>query len=291
MNESKSQNALVPTQYATLARRSIGSLAKRGLDDWESQESAEGWFKKAKELYNAVPRDCPAAEFRASLEEFFRCLRHAADLNPQHPGIQYWLGTAYRDGLGTETDAVAAAKWLGDAAEQGFAEAQVQFAGMLMYGEGVSEDVVKATSLFRKAAEQNHVDAQVALGVAFADGIGVTKDLVESVRWFRKAAEQNSDSGQYFLAEALAEGRGVSKDPLEAAKWYRKAASQGVARAQYRLGSLYYRGEGVLEDLAEAERWFALAAKQRDKDAAIMLEVVKAGLTYGALKNPIQEIE
>jgi len=278
MSEINTQIARVSSNRTALARRGTAVIAKRGLDDLVSQENAEVWFQKAKKLYEAVPKNLPITEFRASLGEFFRCLQRAADLDPLHPGIQFWLGTAYRDGLGTERDIEAAATWIRRASEKDLVEAQFQFAGMLKYGEGVPEDGSAAVGLFRKAAEQNHVDAQVALGVAYGDGSGVGKDLVESTHWFRQAAEQNSIIAQSFLAEALAEGKGVQKNLGEAAEWYYKAASQGMATAQFMLGKLYYNGLGIPEDLKEAEYWFGEAAEQGHKEAKIMLEVCLAGI-------------
>jgi TPR repeat protein len=291
MNEKSTQITRVSPNRTTLVRGGTTVLAKRGLDDLVAQEDAEVWFQKAKKLYEVVPKNLPVAKFRASLREFFRCLQRAANINPQHTGIQLWLGTAYRDGLGTDIDIDAAAKWIGKAAEQGLAEAQVQFAGMLMYGEGVPEDAAAAVGLFRKAAGQNNVDAQLALGVAYGDGAGVDKDFVESTRWFRQAAEQNSDSGQYFLAEALAEGRGIQKNPGEAAEWYHKAASQGMANAQFMLGKLYYNGLGLPEDLEEAEHWFGEAAEQGHKEAKIMLELCLAGIDRKTIQKVAQKEE
>jgi TPR repeat protein len=226
----------VSVQSSAVARKGTGALAKRGLDDLQSHESAVAWFKKAQGLYNAVPKEFPVTQFRSSLGEFFKCLQRAAILDPQHSGIQSWLGAAYKDGLGTEKDLATAAKWFRKAADQGVAGAQYELAEMFMYGEGVPQDSSEAARLHKMAADQGNIDAQLALGVAYADGSGLTKDLTESAHWFRRAAEQGSDIGQYFLAEAFAEGRGVPKNSTEAAKWYRKAASQGMAEAQSKLG-------------------------------------------------------
>ncbi len=285
MSENNTQIALTSSKSVALARRATESLAKRGINDLESQESAHAWFQRAKDLYAGAPKDGPVDEFRASLKDFFSCIQRAANLDPQHPGIQYWLGTAFRDGLGTDIDSVAAAEWIRRAAEQGLAEAQFEFAGMLMYGQGAPEDAAEAVEMFRRAAEQNYVDAQVALGVAYGDGTGVTKDLAESARWFREAAEQNSADAQCFLAEALAEVRGITKDLAEAAKWYPRAASQGIADAQFRLGRLYYQGRGVPEDLEQAKLWFGKAAGQGLKEAKIMLDVCLAGIDHRTMQR------
>jgi hypothetical protein len=285
MSENNTQIALTSSKSSALARRTTESLAKRGINDLEAKESAQAWFQRAKNLYSSAPKDGPVDEFRASLKDFFSCIQRAASLDPQHPGIQYWLGTAFRDGLGTDVDSVAAAEWIQRAAEQGLAEAQFEFGGMLMYGEGASENAAEAVEMFRRAAEQNYVDAQVALGVAYGDGTGVTKDSAESVRWFRNAAEQNSANAQYFLAEALAEGRGITEDLAEAAKWYQRAASQGIADAQFRLGRLYYQGRGVPEDLEQAKLWFGKAAEQGLKEAKIMLDVCLAGIDHRIMQR------
>ena len=168
MSEGKAPTALVSAQHAELARRATEALAKRGLDDLESQESAEAWFQKAKELYNAAPKNCSVAQFRASLGEFFQCLQRAATLNPQHPVVQLWLGTAYRDGLGTEVDLVAASSWIRKAALQGVAEAQYGLAEMLKYERGERQNLAEAVEFYRKAAEQDHIGAQFRAQVLLA---------------------------------------------------------------------------------------------------------------------------
>jgi TPR repeat protein len=272
MSEQDLRDALVPVQSASIALKGSQSLAKRGLGDLRLLEAAEEWFQKAKDLYNAVPKEYSVAQFRSALGEFFKCLQRASNFDPNHPGIQSWLGAAYRDGLGTDKDMVAAANWFRRAADQGVADAQYELAGMYMYGdEGIPQDSSEAVLLYQKASEQGHVDAQLVLGAAYLDGAGLTRDIVGSTFWFRRAAEQGSGLGQYFLAEALEEGRGVEKDSIEAASWYRKAAEQGIASAQYGLGLMYKKGDGVEKDLGEAVRWFLKASAQEYSPAHFQL--------------------
>jgi TPR repeat protein len=269
VSERNSRTSLLPAQRQALANRANEALAKRGLADLELQANAEVWFKKAKELYTAGLTNCSVDQFRLSLEQFFACLQHAANLDSRHPGIQLWLGISYRDALGTEEDKTAAAKWLRKAAEQGVVEAQYALANILV--NSAPQEVAEAMILYRNAAEQNHIDAQLALGVAYADGSGGSRNLVESARWFRQAAEQNSSIGQYFLAEAFEHGRGVTQDNNAAANWYRKAAEQDMAPAQYRLGLMYKKGDGVALDLNEAVKWFSMASDKEYQPAQFQI--------------------
>ena len=147
-------------------------------------------------------------------------------------------------------------------AESGDAEAQLNYGGACLNGDGVAKDSAAAAKWFRKAADQKNILAQYNLGICFMNGQGVAKDAVEAAKWVRKAAEQNLPIAQFYLGAYYAYGEGVGKDDVEAVKWYRKAADQNYTPAQYYLGVCYVNGQGVEIDMAEAVKWYRKAADQ-----------------------------
>jgi TPR repeat protein len=63
----------------------------------------------------------------------------------------------------------------------------------LMYakGQAVTKDNAEALKWIRQAAEQGYAEAQRLLGVMYYLGQGVARDDVEAVKWLHKAAEQD----------------------------------------------------------------------------------------------------
>jgi len=128
--------------------------------------------------------------------------------------------------------------WCSKAADQGYAEAQLNLGDCYHRGNGVEKDEAEAIKWYRKAADQGNAGAQCLLGNAYYNGIGLEKDEGEAVKWYSKSADQGDDMAQFFLGACYANGEGVEKNPDEAAKWLRKSAGQGNAKAQSLLKEL-----------------------------------------------------
>jgi hypothetical protein len=161
--------------------------------------------------------------------------------------------------------------WYRKAAEQGYAKAQLDLAGLYENGNGVPLDYAQAASWYRKAAEQGDADGQVHLGFWYAMGRGVSQDDAQSAAWFRKAADQGNAFAQAELGKFYSIGKVVQKDNAQATEWFRKAAEQGLAEAQYQLGLQYDRGEGVPKDHGQAIVWYQKAAVQGNSSAIELL--------------------
>lgn len=144
-------------------------------------------------------------------------------------------------------------------------------------GEGRPQDKAAARKWYRQAAEQGYAEAQLLLGIIYDQGIGVDRDFAQAIDWYRRAAEQGYAKAQYNLAAMYDEGLGVRQDYQQAAAWYRKAAEQNYAKAQFNLGSMYFKGEGVPQDNVEAAMWLNLAAAQGyDKEVKVRLALEKS---------------
>lgn len=123
------------------------------------------------------------------------------------------------------------------------------------------KDAGEAVKWYRLAADQGYADAQLDLAVCYSSGEGVAKDPVVAARLFQQAAEQGVASAQLFFGNCLEFGNGVAKDEAAAIKWYRKSARQGDNAAQLWLGECYYFGIGVRKNLDRACYWHAMATE------------------------------
>jgi len=226
------------------------------------------------------------------------------------PAMQSDLGVMYFEGIGLERNHAKAAQWYEQAAQQGYAVGQTNFATQLLHGLGVGQDAAAAASWYGKAAQQNYGQAQYALANLYAAGQGVDKDYSEARHWyeqaalngvmaantglallyqngwgverdlqkaqhhFRLAADAGDSAAQRGLANLYALGEGVEKDPYKALEWYEKAAQQGDNIAQNELGYFYGTGDGIAKDYEKALFWYRKAAEQHNATAQFNLGVM-----------------
>ena len=166
------------------------------------------------------------------------------------------------------------------AAEKGYADAQLYLGDMYYQGKGITQDYSKAANWYTKAAEQGYADAQLYLGDMYRHGEGVVQDCAKAVEWYTKAAEQGDVNAQYALGFIYDMGiyGEVEEDFPEAVKWYTMAAEQGHSEAQNMLGKMYYYGKGVTADYSKAVEWYRKSAQQGNKSAIQRMQ--ELGETY-----------
>lgn len=155
------------------------------------------WIEKAAEqdytmakiaLGNMYIQGPPAVHDYESAVEIFE------DLSKENnPMAQYALAFCYAQNKGVDTDFNKAIEYLNKSAEQGFAPALVELAGVYCSGLpdlNISQDFDKALSLYKKAAEQGFPMAQLMLGRMYENGWGVRKNIKKSKEWYKKAERQ-----------------------------------------------------------------------------------------------------
>ena len=101
---------------------------------------------------------------------------------------QFMLGVMAENGLGTDQDLAAAARWYLKAAAVGVSSAQYNIAVFYQLGKGVAANPAEALRWHALAAEQGHRKAQNNLCAMYYTGAGVARDLVESWKWLTLAA-------------------------------------------------------------------------------------------------------
>ncbi len=97
------------------------------------------------------------------------------------------LGLRYAMGDQVKADDIAAQKWFQQAAEEGYAPAQVGLASMKAFESDV-QDIPGAVELFRKAARQDNIQAQTELARLLQSG-GVPDNPGEAEAWQKRAEE------------------------------------------------------------------------------------------------------
>jgi TPR repeat protein len=179
-------------------------------------------------------------------------------------------------------DKTQAARLFRQAAEQGFADAQINLGLCYEEGEGVPQDKAQAARLFRQAADQGNAMALYTLGVIYETGDGVPQDKAQAARLFLLATDQGFTGTPSDFGIRDKEGNGVLDHTgpasvfgvwAQRARQLRQAADQGDAVTQYVLGLCYKTGEGVPQDKAQAARLFRQAADKGDVKAQYELGV------------------
>ena len=189
-------------------------------------------------------------------EEALGPLMQAAEAG--YAEAQLRLGMMYRRGRVVARDDAKAAEWFAQAAAQESTEAWYRLG--LIYGDEQSSvaDLPHARECFMKAAERNMAAAQYELGrLCQSDG-----DYDGAVRWYSLAAEQNDPAAQFKMGYLYARGLGVERDMVQAIAWYGQAAEHGLPEAQFNVGRMYHDGVGVEKNDDEAFRWYLRAARQ-----------------------------
>lgn len=126
----------------------------------------------------------------------------------------------------------AAYKLIQQAADNGYSNAQVQLAIMLLKGIGVKADPILALSYLDKAVAQNNLTAKAYLASYY---LGKRKNLSKGIALAQESSNAGNRAGQYTLAMAYEKGVGIKKNEKKALKLYQLSADQGLQDARERL--------------------------------------------------------
>lgn len=204
------------------------------------------------------------------------------------PAAQTLLAEIYARGLGVSRDKEEAAKWYRLAAGQGVAEAQLQYALILLDRKNDPAAIDEARKLMKAAADSGNASAQFNYAQLLIDQRPGSRSTMEAYPYFLKAAEQGIADAQYAVSQFLVNGTaGVASDPVAAREWLIKAARQNYDTAQFDLGNWYLHGIGGVRDLDKAFAWTIRAA--RAGNVAAQAEVAK--LYWGGLGTEPNEME
>jgi WD40 repeat protein len=121
-------------------------------------------------------------------------------------------------------------------------------------------DAQAAFKYLKQAADSGYVEAEAALGEfylrEFDPEWGLPSDLPESIRYTKRAAEAGDPRGQRDLGDRYRVGQGVEQDYAKAVDMFTSAAGNGDAQAFERLGMLYEGGPENIRSIQEALYWY-----------------------------------
>lgn len=109
----------------------------------------------------------------------------------------YNLAVLYRDGTGTQIDAVQAIRWFEDAAAKDYGPAAYNLGVIYDEGNLVPEDNARAIEWYKVAVAKGQVDAMVNLALMYEGGEGTQSNLMAAADLYRSAAEK----GDQFAAQ------------------------------------------------------------------------------------------
>jgi uncharacterized protein len=175
------------------------------------------------------------------------------------------IGELQMSGKGGKSTPAEALKWFQRGADAGFPQAHFNLARLLYRGApDVPRDEEKAKFHMQQAAEAGFAPAQVQYGKlleASVDLLGREPDWKEPRAWFEKAVAQGNTDGQLALMRYLDEGLGGPRDPARSMELCVQAAKAGSVVAMNEIGVRYQKGLGIRQDSVAAVGWFTLASQ------------------------------
>lgn len=141
---------------------------------------------------------------------------------------QFGIAGMYETGAGIPQNDTKAMEYYLKSANGGFSVAQFTVGRSLALNNG---DFTSAAKWYKKAAEQDFAEAQLQLGSLYLLGWGVEKDEQQAFKWYKAAAIQNLPQAQYQVGVAYVMGSGVRSDAKQAIYWLNKACVNNVQNA------------------------------------------------------------
>lgn len=152
---------------------------------------------------------------------------------------QYELGLMHLHGLGTRRDAVLAADYFKEAANQDFASAQVNM-GQLFLDQG---DINAATRFFDLAARHGHIEAFYHLAEISNNGVGRERSCGMATAYYKLVVEKVESTHSAFDEANRAYDEGDSESALAI---YMMAAEQGYESAQANVAFILDEYKSIL---------------------------------------------
>lgn len=189
---------------------------------------------------------------------------------------QYNLGRAYRDGRGVEKNPQMARKWLEKSLAQGYADANLPLAKILL-GDTGNKNILEAQQLIKNIpVEEQDSPSYFSLMGDYYSALGKSspENYQLAYQWYTKAADQGSGYAQFMLAELLRQGLGVEKDFDQAIMMYQIADSYEGSRANITLAYLYLFNQDFPKNYDHAIEILQSPKYVRDKIALYYLSFV-----------------
>lgn len=259
------------------AMRDLAVLHYQGLGVPQDRNEAIRWLERAAQLQHPeylanFGEDVLKGTngFDADPAEGFQILRMAAT-RYWYPEAMAMIAEAYRDGLGTRPDPVAAENWFRRAVDADSLTAKLEYGRMLVERNDDPQAMQRGVQLLEEAASSETPYAWAALGELHVEGSLPGADPAKGVAYLERAHQAGIASATADLGRAYLEGRGVEKNPEKAVPLLQHAAEAGQPGAMMALGQAYLSGEGLPKNPELARKWLEQADAAGVPSARFML--------------------
>jgi TPR repeat protein len=221
---------------------------------------------------NPVIKQAAAAAGKGDYNTAYKLVRGEAERG--EPAAANIIGEMTMAGRGVAASPEEAARWFEKAVAAKFPAAQLNLARLLRQGIGKPKDEERAKFLVLQAAEAGFAPAQVEHGRMLEAAVDLkarSPDFSEARKWIEKAAAQGYPDALFALVRYTDEGLAGPADPVAATKLCRRAAQGGSGAAMNDMGVRYQKGTGVEMDNVAAVGWFTLATQHEVPAAYVNL--------------------
>ncbi len=250
------------------------------------------WIEKGKIVAEGKPK-AVCSKYNQAMCEAFDVIYDQAKSGVA--ASQYRLALMYRDGKDVEPSQDLYREWIKKASDQGYVEAQVAYADILME-TGNGEDTTEAAILYQAAAEKGNTAARQKVSALSgnnaadpdrAEILEICKQLAESgcstdiaryaslllkTAWteedrklaykqYKLASEDGNPDVYYQLAQMRKDGVGTRKTNKGYLEMLEKAAEAGNLKAMVDMGGICSDGKLVQADDKKAFEWYLKAAR------------------------------
>lgn len=144
---------------------------------------------------------------------------------------QYYMGVAYRDGLGVDVDLELFKHWTSQSAFNGSRSAMFNLAVMYEYEQGVKQDLEKAYHWYSIAAYQGDTEAMVRAGQLLRKKDLLCEDKLYcdfiSHKYYKPSAQSGNTKAMVYMANMIALA-GTNEQIVHSLKWLIIADKIGI---------------------------------------------------------------
>lgn len=192
----------------------------------------------------------------------------------------------------TQKEIVNLRKVMKDLASTGYPYDLYNYGNLMFRSAMCRADYEEAFKYVSEASEAGWTEADYLLALMYREGTGVERSIEKAEEYLIKAGEAGHMRAMTSLADMYNEGKYVSRDPKKAYIWYLRSAQAGFLKSQYQVASMLASGNGVEKDEEAAKQWYARYSsnalsesrrsamdtlRARRADTATSLDLLKAG--------------
>lgn len=190
------------------------------------------------------------------------------------PETQLALGLMFYSGVQTPVNKEKGAYYIKQAAENGNAQAQYLYSGIILGGEEADkkpskEQLIEAASWIQKSADGGFITAVTTLANMYAEGKILQRDIKKSQYYFLKAAEMGDVQSQLTVAGIYNFSMGMDKTIGYA--WYKVAEENGETYARETSAKLFdeLSDDEKTEALKKAEEYINKYVQNKNTDKTL----------------------